>query len=78
MSPATRAAVTSAGGQARAEKLTPAQRAESARNAARAAHSAPALARRLAAKWAELDEAERDEVRQIFAPVGLAGKTRRM
>jgi hypothetical protein len=64
MSNAERAAT---GGRGRAEALTPEERAESARTAARSAHAPATLARRIVKAWPELSRTERAEVREILA-----------
>jgi len=55
-----------AAGQARAASMTADERAESARNAANAAHRPAALARRIVKAWPALSRAERAELREIL------------
>ena len=60
-----------AAGQARAASMTADERAESARNAANAAHSVVASARKIAGKWDEATEDERREARRILRAAGV-------
>jgi hypothetical protein len=76
MSPEDRQAVTSAGGRARVEALTPDERAELGRAGAAAVNSAAGLARRIVKAWPELTRAERAEVRAILAPLAERPRTR--
>lgn len=69
MDPETRQRVTSAGGHARAEALSPERRSEIGRSAAAAINSPAALARRIIKAWPSLSRAERAEVRGILAPI---------
>lgn len=63
----TRTRVASAGGKGRAATMTPQERADAARLAGAAGHRPAALARRIAERWSDLDEAERAEVLTILA-----------
>lgn len=58
----TRQSAASRGGQARAEALTPEQRAQIAREGAQATNSAEGLAARIRRKWPTLTARQRDEV----------------
>ena len=71
MDPETRERVTSAGGKARAAKLTPEQRSESARRAVASVNSPAGRARSIVRAWPSLSRAERAEVREILASGGV-------
>jgi len=66
MQPETRKAVTTLGGHARAEALSPDRRSDIARTANAASKSPAALARGIVKAWPELDETERAEVKTIL------------
>lgn len=66
---ATRQAVTSAGGRARAAAMSADERAAVAAAGARAVNSPAGLARRIVKAWPSLSASERAEVRAILKDV---------
>ena len=69
MPQATRRAVTSAGGRARAAKVAPAEQFAARGRGGSAANKPASLARRIAKQWPDLTRAERAEVREILKGV---------
>lgn len=59
------------GGNTRAVALTPAERADIAREGAAAVNRPAGLARRIVKRWPTLPPAERDEVRRILRDGGV-------
>lgn len=61
----------SVAGKASRASLTPEQREESARAAAKAAHSLVSYCRRVAARWADASDDERREARRVLREAGV-------
>lgn len=73
----TRRRVSSAGGKASIANRTPEQLSAGGKAGSAVTHSAPSLARRLAAKWPALSEEERSKVRRTLAAAGIQVRPRK-